>query len=173
LRHFAYFFAQDCYFVWCRATLVLCAGTVLANSILRWMGCHIGRGTIVTQPMQCSDWNAINFGNDCVVDGFLQFHTLENMLLVVKRTHIKDGSTVAFGATVMSGVVIERDTTILPLSLVLKEMHMVTETYEGSPAEPFIASLPPASLSSEETLNARSSPETAGVDQGLGGRLTA
>ena len=36
----------------------------------------------------------------------------------------------------MGGAVIERDTTLLPLSLVLKEMNMVTATYEGSPAEP-------------------------------------
>ena len=26
------------------------------------------------------------FGNDCVIDGFLQFHTFENMTLKVKRT---------------------------------------------------------------------------------------
>ena len=143
-RHFAYFFAQDCFFVWCQRPLAFCAGTVLANSILRWMGCHIGRGTIVIQPMHCSDWNAVSFGNDCVVDGFLQFHTFENMTLKVKRTHIQDGSTVAFGATVMGGSVIERNTTLLPLSLVLKEMNMVTATYEGSPAEPAIAALPPA-----------------------------
>ena len=135
-RHFAYFFAQDCFFVWCRRPLVFCAGTILANSILRWMGCQIGRRTIVTRPMQCSDWNAVSFGNDCVIDGFLQFHTFENMMLKVKRTHIQDGCTVAFGATVMGGAVIERDTTLLPLSLVLKEMNLLTATYEGSPAEP-------------------------------------
>jgi non-ribosomal peptide synthetase-like protein len=134
-RHFAYFFAQDCFFVWCRSPLVFCAGTVLANYILRWMGCHIGYGTILTRPMQCSDWNAVNFGNDCVIEGFLQFHTFENMMLKVKRTHIQDGCTVAFGATVMGGAVIERDTTLLPLSLVLKEMNMITAAYEGSPAE--------------------------------------
>jgi non-ribosomal peptide synthetase-like protein len=138
-RHFAYFFAQDCFFVWCRGPLAFCADTVLANPILRWMGCHIGRGTLVTQPMQCSDWNAVSFGNDCVVDGFLQFHTFENMMLKVKRTHIQDGSTVAFGATVMGGSVIEPGTTILPLSLVLKEMIMTTATYEGSPAQPVTA----------------------------------
>ena len=57
-------------------------------------------------------------------------------MLKVKRTHIQDGCTVAFGATVMGGAVIERDTTLLPLSLVLKEMNMITATYEGSPAEP-------------------------------------
>jgi len=85
--------------------------------------------------MQCSDWNAVSFGQDCVVDGFLQFHTFENMMLKVKRTHIRDGCTVAFGATVMSGAVIEPDTVLLPLSLVLKEMHLITGTYEGSPAE--------------------------------------
>ena len=135
-RHFAYFFAQDCFFVWCRSPLVFCAGTVLANSILRWMGCHIGYGTIVTRPMQCSDWNAVSFGNDCVIDGLLQFHTLENMMLKVKRTHIQDGCTVGFGATVMGGAVFERDTTLLPLSLVLKGMNMITGTYEGSPAGP-------------------------------------
>jgi carbonic anhydrase/acetyltransferase-like protein (isoleucine patch superfamily) len=57
------------------------------------------------------------------------------MMLKVKRTRIQDGCTVAFGATVMGGAVIERDTTILPLSLVLKEMNMITAIYEGSPVE--------------------------------------
>jgi non-ribosomal peptide synthetase-like protein len=135
-RHFAYFFAQDCFFVWCRGSLGFCVGTILSNSVLRWMGCQIGDRTIVAQPMQCSDWNAVSFGNDCVVDGVLQFHTFENMVLKVKRTRIQDGCTVCFGATVMGGAVIERDTTLLPLSLVLKEMHLLTATYEGSPVEP-------------------------------------
>ena len=86
--------------------------------------------------MQCSDWNAVTFGNDCVIDGVLQLHTFENMVLKVKRTQIQDGCTVCFGATVMGGAIIERDTTLLPLSLVLKEMHLPTATYEGSPVEP-------------------------------------
>ena len=41
----------------------------------------------------------------------------------------------------MGGSVIEPDTTILPLSLVLKEMIMTTATYEGSPAQPVMAPL--------------------------------
>jgi hypothetical protein len=159
-RHFAYFFAQDCFFVWCRSPLMFGAGTVLANSILRWMGCHIGYGTIVTRPMQCSDWNAVSFGNDCVIDGFLQFHAFENMMLKVKRTHIHDGCTVAFGATVMGGAVIERDTTLLPLSLVLKEMNMITATYEGSPAE-----LMSGSTLLAEAASLSNSPENAAVDE--------
>ena len=134
-RHFAYFFAQDCFSAWCRKSLFFLAGTVASNSILRWMGCQIGRRTIVTRPMQCFDWNAVAFGNDCVVDGFLQFHTFENMMLKVKQTHIQDGCTIAFGATVMGGAVLECDSTLLPLSLVLKEMTLPTGTYEGSPAE--------------------------------------
>jgi carbonic anhydrase/acetyltransferase-like protein (isoleucine patch superfamily) len=64
------------------------------------------------------------------------FHTLENMMLKVKRTHIQDGCAVNTGATVMGGAVIERDTTLYPLSLVLKEMNLVTGAYEGSPAQP-------------------------------------
>ena len=85
--------------------------------------------------MQASDWNAVSFGNDCMVNGFLQFHTFENMMLKVKLCKIQDGSTINFGATVMGGAVIESETTLLPLSMVLKEMHLPTATYEGSPAE--------------------------------------
>jgi non-ribosomal peptide synthetase-like protein len=135
-RHFAYFFAQDCFFIWCRNPLGFFAGTVLANSILRRMGCRIGRRTIVMQPLQCFDWNAVSFGNDCVIDGLLQLHSFEHMTLKVKRALIGDASTVGFGATVMGGAVLERDTTLLPLSLVLKEMTMVVGDYQGSPAEP-------------------------------------
>jgi non-ribosomal peptide synthetase-like protein len=135
-RHFAYFFAQDCFFAWCRVPLGFLAGTLLSNNILRWMGCRIGKRTIVTSPLQASDWNAVSFGNDCVVAGFLQFHTIENMMLKVKRTDIRDGSTVNFGATIMGGAVIEPETTLLPLSMVLKEMYLRTAVYEGSPTEP-------------------------------------
>jgi hypothetical protein len=136
LRHFSYFFVQDCYFAWCRSALGILSGTVLSNLILRWMGCRIGKRTIVTSPLQASDWNAVDFGNDCIIDGYLQFHTFENMALKVKRTEIGDGSSVNFGATVMGGAVIEPGTTLLPLSMVLKEMHLPSATYEGSPAEP-------------------------------------
>ncbi|MCP4769571.1 MAG: AMP-binding protein [Gammaproteobacteria bacterium] len=135
-RHFSYFFAQDCFFSWCSRPLSVTAGTVLPNIVLRWMGCHIGKRTIVSSPLQAADWNAVNFGNDCVVNGFLQFHTFENMLLKVKRTEIRDHGNVNFGATVMGGAVIEPETTLLPLSLVLKEMHLSAATYEGSPVEP-------------------------------------
>ena len=134
-RHFAYFFAQDCFFVWCRASLGFLAGTVLANSILRWMGCRIGRRTILMEPMQCSDWNAVSFGQDCVFDGVLQLHSFENMILKVKRASIDDGCIVSSGATVMGGAILEPGTTVLPLSLVLKEMNLGSGTYQGSPAE--------------------------------------
>lgn len=135
-RHFAYFFAQDCFFIWSRAILSFCAGTTLSNPILRWMGCDIGERTIVTGPMQCFDWNAVSFGNDCVINGVLQYHSFENMKLKVKRTRIHEGCSVTFGACVMGGAVIDRDTTVLPLCLVLKEMYLPTSVYEGSPAEP-------------------------------------
>lgn len=151
-RHFGYFFAQDCFFVWCKGSLSFCAGTVLSNSILRWMGCKIGDRTIVTRPMQCFDWNAVSIGSDCIVNGFLQFHSFEDMMLKVKRTHIQDGCSVTVGATVMGGAVIERDSTLLPLSMVLKEMNMLTATYEGSPAEPVTDEclLPPASQQQQD-----------------------
>jgi non-ribosomal peptide synthetase-like protein len=135
LRHFAYFFAQDCFMVWCRVSLAFCAGTVLANPVLRAMGCRIGERTLVTQPMQCMDWNAVSVGKDVVIDGLLQLHTLENMMLKVKRTRIDDGCTVGLGATVMGGAALGPQTTLLPLSLVGKEMALSPATYEGSPAQ--------------------------------------
>ena len=112
------------------------AGTVLPNLALRQMGCRIGRRTIIEDPLQAFDWNAVSFGDDCIIAGLLQFHTFENMTLKVKRTEIQDRSSVGFGATVMGGVVIEPETTLQPLSMVLKEMQLPTATYEGSPAEP-------------------------------------
>jgi carbonic anhydrase/acetyltransferase-like protein (isoleucine patch superfamily) len=57
------------------------------------------------------------------------------MILKVKGTCIRDGCVISVGATVMGGAVIERDTMILPSSLVLKEMHLPTATYEGSPVD--------------------------------------
>ena len=57
------------------------------------------------------------------------------MLLKVKQTHIQDGCAISSGATVMSGVVIGQDTTVLPLSLVLKDMKLSSGTYQGSPVE--------------------------------------
>jgi acetyltransferase-like isoleucine patch superfamily enzyme len=104
------------------------------------MGCQIGQRTIVIDPMQCSDWNAVKFDDDCVVGGFLQLHTFENMMLKVKQIHIQDGCTICSGATVMSGVVIEREATVLPLSLVLKDMNLLSATYQGSPVEPVAGS---------------------------------
>jgi non-ribosomal peptide synthetase-like protein len=134
-RHFTYFFAQDCFFAWCKRPLRFLAGTVLSNLVLRRMGCRIGKRTVFAAPLQAFDWNAVSFGDDCVIEGLLQFHTFENMMLKVKRAHIRNGSSINFGATVMGGAVLEPDTTLSPLSMVLKEMHLPTAIYEGSPTE--------------------------------------
>ena len=60
-------------------------------------------------------------------------------MLKVKRTQIQDGCAVNTGATLMGGAVIEKETTLYPLSLVLKEMNLVTGTYEGSPVQPALS----------------------------------
>ena len=41
----------------------------------------------------------------------------------------------AFSDAIIDLAVIEPETTLLPLRMVLKEMHLSTATYEGSPAE--------------------------------------
>jgi hypothetical protein len=102
---------------------------------LRYIFCRVN--TIKRHQIEkhC-DLKKLLVGHDCMVNGFLQFHTFENMMLKMKLTQIQDGSAINFGATAMGGVVIESETTLLPLSLVLKQTHLPTATYEGSPAEP-------------------------------------
>ncbi|EFK10850.1 conserved hypothetical protein [delta proteobacterium NaphS2] len=160
-RHFMYFFAQDCFFAWCRIPLRVLAGTVLSNTILRRMGCRIGKRTILASPMQAFDWNAVNFGDDCYISGLLQFHTLENMTLKVKETRIRNGCTVNSGVTLMGGAVMENATTLLPLCMVLKEMHLPTGTYWGSPAEPYAGNqdLSCCDIALDAGLKSKCSPE--------------
>ena len=42
-------------------------------------------GAFSGSPMQASDWNAVCLGDDCIVNGFLQLHTFENMQLKVNE----------------------------------------------------------------------------------------
>ena len=135
LRHFCYFFAQDCFFVWCRRPLRAAAGTLLANPILRRMGCRIGRRSIISSPMQAFDFNAVSLGDDCTVSGILQLHSFEDMLLKVKRFHLGDGAAVNVGATIMGGAEIAAGSTIEPHGLVLKDMRLTAGVYRGSPVE--------------------------------------
>jgi len=167
-RHFTYFFAQDCFFAWCKKPLGILAGTVLTNPLLRRMGCRIGARTLIAAPLQASDWNAVSIGDDCVIAGHLQYHTLENMMLKLKLTDIQDGSAVNFGATVMGGAVIEPQTTLLPLSMVLKEMYLPTAAYEGSPTEPVSRARQPSPLIAQPPPGVTLSglPEEAAGDEG-------
>ena len=134
------------------------------------MGCKIGKRTIISSPMQASDWNAVKFGNDCVISGFLQFHTFENMMLKLKLTDIRDGSAVNFGATVMGGAVIEPDSNLEPLCLVLKEMHLQAGTYEGSPAD-MVSGLNQAASTRNSTNSVRPQRMLSPVNQQLSGHV--
>jgi non-ribosomal peptide synthetase-like protein len=135
LRHFFYFFAQDCFFVWCRRPLRFAAGTLLANPILRKMGCRIGRRSILSSPMQAFDFNAVCIGDDCFVSGILQLHSFEDMLLKVKRFELGDTAAVNVGATIMGGAVIAAGSTIESHGLVLKDMQLAAGRFRGSPVE--------------------------------------
>ena len=133
LRHFTYFLAQDCFFKWSGPTLRHLGGTVLANPFLRAFGCRIGRNTLIHEPLQAFDWHAVDIGNDCVVQGQLQLHSFEHRLLSVKQTVIKSKSAINFGATVMGGAVLEPQTTVESLGLVMKGMALTTGVHAGSP----------------------------------------
>ncbi len=134
IRHFTYFFSQDCFFGWCSNSINLFAGTLLPNTFLRLMGCRIGKRTLITSPLQAFDWNAINLGQDCVADGVFQLHSFENMMLKVKQSRIGDNCCIGPGACIMGGVTLDDGSSLNALSLVLKDMQLPTGSYEGSPA---------------------------------------
>ena len=63
---------------------------------------------------------------------------LPGLRLFMTRVFLNDIFSMGIlGATVMGGATIEPETTLLPLSLVLREMCLPTATYEGSPVEPY------------------------------------
>ena len=78
LRHFVYFFAQDCFMSWCAGPFGILEGTLMSNPLLRRFGCRIGRHALINTPMQAFDWNAVDIGENCVVEGILQLHSFEN-----------------------------------------------------------------------------------------------
>jgi non-ribosomal peptide synthetase-like protein len=135
LRHFVYFFAQDCFLSWCSGPLRILEGTLMSNLLLRRFGCRIGHHALINTPMQAFDWNAVDIGEDCVVEGMLQLHSFENGLLKVSASSLGDHSTLSIGATLMGGASTASHCTIEPLALVTKEMRLGPGHYGGSPAQ--------------------------------------
>jgi non-ribosomal peptide synthetase-like protein len=135
LRHFVYFLAQDCFFSWCAGPLGMLEGTLLSNPLLRRFGCRIGRHSLINSPLQAFDWNAVDIGENCVVEGMLQLHSFEHGRLKVRASSLGDHSTLSIGATLMGGATTASYCTIEPLALVTKEMHLGSGHYSGSPAQ--------------------------------------
>ena len=105
----------------------------MANPFLRAFGCRIGSNTLIHEPLQAFDWHAVDIGDNCVIQGQLQLHSFEHRLLSVKQTVIKSRSAINFGATVMGGAVLEPETTVEGLGLVMKGMALTTGVHAGSP----------------------------------------
>jgi len=135
LRHFVYFLAQDCFLSWCAGPFGILEGTLMSNPLLRRFGCRIGRHALINTPMQAFDWNAVDIGENSVVEGMLQLHSFENGLLKVRASSLGDHSTLSIGATLMGGASTASHCTIEPLALVTKEMHLGPGHYGGSPAQ--------------------------------------
>ncbi|MGB5735008.1 MAG: hypothetical protein WBM40_11270, partial [Thiohalocapsa sp.] len=103
--------------------------------LLRGFGCRIGRHALINTPMQAFDWNAVDIGEHCVVEGMLQLHSFENGRLKVRASSLGDHSTLSIGATLMGGATTASHCTIEPLALVTKEMYLGPGRYSGSPAQ--------------------------------------
>jgi hypothetical protein len=136
IRHFSYFLAQDCFFKLLSGTLTALSGTALANPVLRRFGCRIGKRSLIGQPLQMSDWHAVDIGSDCIVNSQLQLHSFEERLLTVKRSKIGAGTVINCGSMLMGGANLEAGVTVHPQSLIFKAMHLSRGIHAGNPAMP-------------------------------------
>jgi len=136
VRHFTYFFAQDCFFRWAGPLLNTMAESSLGNPLLRAFGCRLGANVLLREPLQTFDWHAVDIGANTVVDGQLQLHSFENRLLSIKASTVGAGSALNAGTTLMGGAELGEGTTLAAGSLVLKEMMLPSGFHVGSPAEP-------------------------------------
>ena len=134
IRHFSYFLAQDAYFQWTGFFLTSAAGTALANPLLRGFGCQIGRRSLFANPIQAFDWHAINIGEGSVINGNLQLHTFQNMMLSVQSSRLGARTMLNHGAVLMGGTHLDSGVTVGPQSLVLRGMHLHRGVHEGSPS---------------------------------------
>ena len=136
VRHFTYFFAQDCFFRWAGPLLNTMAESSLGNPLLRAFGCRLGSNVLLREPLQTFDWYAVDIDANSVVDGQLQLHSFENRLLSIKASTVGAGSALNAGTTLMGGAELGEGTTLAAGSLVLKEMVLPSGVHGGSPAEP-------------------------------------
>ncbi|NMF66660.1 Pls/PosA family non-ribosomal peptide synthetase [Brasilonema octagenarum] len=111
-------------------------GTPFINWYLRLMGCKIGR-QVYTDTTDITEFDTIEVGNDVALNSNcgLQTHLFEDRVMKISTVTIGDRCSVGSGAIVLYDTVMEPDSNLGNLSMLMKGESLPASTsWVGSPA---------------------------------------
>lgn len=112
-------------------------GTPYINCILRWMGCKIGR-RVYNDTTDITEHDVVAIGDDVSLndDCGLQTHLFEDRVMKISHVTIGDRCSVGADAIVLYDSVMEEESILGDLSMVMKGEVLPRGTeWEGSPAQ--------------------------------------
>lgn len=118
------------------ALLALLQGTPLLGPALRLFGARIGRRTLL-DTTYLTEFDLVEVGDDATVgsDASLQTHLFEDRVMKMGHVVLEEGSSIGSRAVVLYGATVGQDTTIDPLTLVMKGETLPAHTqWAGIPA---------------------------------------
>ncbi|MBP5972280.1 amino acid adenylation domain-containing protein [Brasilonema sp. CT11] len=111
-------------------------GTPFINWYFRFMGCKIGR-QVYTDTTDITEFDTIEIGNDVALNSNcgLQTHLFEDRVMKISTVTIGDRCSVGSGAIVLYDTVMEPDSNLGNLSMLMKGESLPASTsWVGSPA---------------------------------------
>lgn len=120
------------------ALLAGISGTPLLAPLLRLFGAKIGRRTLI-DTTYVTEFDLVEIGDDVTVgsQASLQTHLFEDRVMKMSTISLRDGAGVGARAVVLYGTVLGEESSLAPLSLVMKGETLLPGTsWRGIPAEP-------------------------------------
>lgn len=112
-------------------------GTPLLGPLLRLFGTHVGQRTLI-ESTYFTEFDLVHIGDDAAIgkDVSLQTHLFEDRVMKMSAVSIERGASVGARSVVLYDAVLGRDSTLGPLSLVMKGESLMPDTdWAGIPAE--------------------------------------
>ena len=119
------------------ALLQSLTGTPLLGPLLRLFGTKVGRRTLI-ESTYLTEFDLVHIGDDAIIgaSASLQTHLFEDRVMKMSVVSIESGASVGTRSVVLYDAVLGHDSTLGPLSLVMKGESLMPDTrWAGIPAE--------------------------------------
>jgi non-ribosomal peptide synthetase-like protein len=119
------------------ALLQSLTGTPFLGPLLRLFGAHVGRRTCI-DTTYLTEFDLVHVGDDAAVGtgASLQTHLFEDRVMKMSDVHVEAGASVGARSVVLYDATVGRDSTLGPLSLVMKGESLAAGTHwHGIPAQ--------------------------------------